>query len=363
MGETELPLPLPVAVAAAAPSSPVRQWVSRHRRMLGALGRLVALVVIARVFVIPQLGRISDWREALAAVQDGWVPIAVAVEIGSLVLYTLTTRILLTPRTRPPYHRVARIDLSAIALGHCLPDGGAAGTALCWRLLVADGVPTVDAGVAKIAQGLVSAVILMGLLLGGILTGTVLSGQMSPWAFAPTATAAAFIALVLVIGYAVVRQSARARVDLALRRIPRFGTGLADALDGLGRRDEIHHLRSVLVDPSRSWVAVGLAGGNWVLDAIVLWVCLRAFGAGVGLEALAVVYAIQAIGTWIPLTPSGLGLSESLMIPALIAFGTPAATAALGVLAWRLVAFWLPIPLGAAAYVTLGRRSAAADRR
>jgi uncharacterized membrane protein YbhN (UPF0104 family) len=35
------------------------------------------------------------------------------------------------------------------------------------------------------------------------------------------------------------------------------------------------------------------------------------------------------------------------------AFGAPSAIAILGVISWRLVQFWLPIPAGAAAYVSL----------
>jgi len=37
----------------------------------------------------------------------------------------------------------------------------------------------------------------------------------------------------------------------------------------------------------------------------------------------------------------------------LVGFGLTRSVATLGVLAWRLVNFWLPIPTGAIAYVTL----------
>ena len=53
-----------------------------------------------------------------------------------------------------------RIDLSTIALSHCVPGGGAAGTALGTRLLTRAGVPTADALFAKLAQGIGSAVML-----------------------------------------------------------------------------------------------------------------------------------------------------------------------------------------------------------
>ena len=37
----------------------------------------------------------------------------------------------------------------------------------------------------------------------------------------------------------------------------------------------------------------------------------------------------------------------------LVSFGLTRSVATLGVLAWRLVNFWLPIPTGAAAYMSL----------
>src|SRR5208337_4989825 len=55
----------------------------------------------------------------------------------------------------------------------------------------------------------------------------------------------------------------------------------------------------------------------------------------------------------LPITPGGLGVVDSVAPLLLVSFGVPASVATLGVLAWRLVNFWLPIPVGAIAYVSL----------
>ena len=57
----------------------------------------------------------------------------------------------------------------------------------------------------------------------------------------------------------------------------------------------------------------------------------------------------------IPITPAGLGVVEGVLISTLVGFGVPKSTAILGVLGYRLLNFWLPIPLGGAAYVSLRR--------
>jgi hypothetical protein len=55
----------------------------------------------------------------------------------------------------------------------------------------------------------------------------------------------------------------------------------------------------------------------------------------------------------LPVTPAGLGVIDSVAPLLLVSFGVTRSVATLGVLGWRLVNFWLPIPAGAAAYVSL----------
>src|SRR5207248_6191917 len=49
----------------------------------------------------------------------------------------------------------------------------------------------------------------------------------------------------------------------------------------------------------------------------------------------------------------GLGIVDSAAPLLLVGFGVTRSVATLGVLGWRMVNFWLPIPTGAAAYVSL----------
>ena len=55
----------------------------------------------------------------------------------------------------------------------------------------------------------------------------------------------------------------------------------------------------------------------------------------------------------IPLTPGGLGIIDTVIPILLVGFGLTRSVATLGVLSWRLVNFWLPIPAGAVAYASL----------
>jgi hypothetical protein len=66
-----------------------------------------------------------------------------------------------------------------------------------------------------------------------------------------------------------------------------------------------------------------------------------------------VAYGLANILAVIPITPSGLGVVEGVLIPTLVGFHVTKTIAILGVLSYRLVNFWLPIPAGGACYLSL----------
>jgi uncharacterized protein (TIRG00374 family) len=327
-------------------------WFRRHTRGIGMFAQVLALVLVTWLLVVPQLHGSMHSLHLLFHVGNSWILLALGAELASLCFYTLLTRAMLPRQTRPPLHRVMRIDLSAIALGHCLPDGGAAGTALSWRLLIAEGVPSSQAAFAKVAQGLGSAIVLQGLLLASYAVGFTISG-FSRWEVLPAAGAVIILALAALIVFGVRRVGLRRRVGRVVRRIPWCGPRLARLLAGIYRRHLVDQLRSVVSDRRALLLTVSWACANWAFDALALWASLRAYGSGVGLEALAVVFGVQALAAWLPITPSGLGISEALIIPALIAFGSQRSAAVLGILTWRVLAYWLPIPIGALAFGSL----------
>jgi len=68
---------------------------------------------------------------------------------------------------------------------------------------------------------------------------------------------------------------------------------------------------------------------------------------------LLVAYGLANILAVIPITPGGLGVVEFISISTLTGFGVAGGAATAGVLCWRLVNFWLPIPFGGIAYLSL----------
>ena len=98
---------------------------------------------------------------------------------------------------------------------------------------------------------------------------------------------------------------------------------------------------------------IGWAILNWLLEAFALWACVRAFGHSLGPVGLLVAYGLANVAAALPITPGGLGIVEGILVPTLVAFDTARSVAILGVIAFRLASFWLPIPIGFMSYAAL----------
>jgi uncharacterized protein (TIRG00374 family) len=85
----------------------------------------------------------------------------------------------------------------------------------------------------------------------------------------------------------------------------------------------------------------GLALANWLADAAVLAVSIRATGAAVPWHDLLLVYGSGIAAQSLNITPGGLGVAEGTLSLALIATGLCAGQALAAVLLYRLASFWL----------------------
>ena len=90
-------------------------------------------------------------------------------------------------------------------------------------------------------------------------------------------------------------------------------------------------------------------GGALLLSLCYIFclaVCVAAFSRSVPIAKIGLVYLTgSAVSSAVP-TPGGIGAVEAALTAGLTAAGIPSAAAASAVLLFRLVTFWLPIPLG-----------------
>jgi glycosyltransferase 2 family protein len=112
-------------------------------------------------------------------------------------------------------------------------------------------------------------------------------------------------------------------------------------------------LAGVLRRPDKAAELLGGSAAITVTYALALACCLAAFDAHLPLAGTVAVYLAAVAVASISPTPGGLGAMEAALVAGLTAIGAAAGPAVAGVLAFRLLTFWLPILPGWLAYRTL----------
>jgi uncharacterized protein (TIRG00374 family) len=273
--------------------------------------------------------------------------VAVVLEVVSLAAYTRLTQVLLEPPNRLGFGTQWRIDVVGFGLSHALPGGGATAGGLRVGLMTERGVDASAALALTVVQVVLSALGLLSLWLLGALMSVPRTGMTATTLVLLVATASAVVALeVMPRLHRTAARRTTGRLSAAVRGVlPHRWWYLVRSAVARGSTS----LRDTRVTRKGvTWAAV-----NWLLDAVCLWVCLRAFGASVPIELVLASYSLVNAIAMLPLTPGGIGIVEGLLVPALVAAGATAEEALFGVLTWRLLQYWLPIPAAGACWVSL----------
>jgi uncharacterized membrane protein YbhN (UPF0104 family) len=312
----------------------------RLRRRAAQVALLLAVVALVLVLT-PGLG---DVRDRLAGANVWWLAVAVALEFLSGVSYVAMFRPIFCRRMR--WRSSWEIGWSELAAGSLVPASGAGGLALGAWILHRRGMDG-----ARIARRSVAFFIIKSsvnfvavAVLGTAMALGLVGPDLSLWLTAlPAALAVLVIAAVLTI--------------------PRFGPGRAPQPgDGRLRRWWLAVRRSVTggvgeaveIVRRRELLVLFGAVGYWAFDNAVLYATFAAVGDPPPVTVVLLGYLIGQLGGLLPI-PGGVGGIDGGLIGTLIVYGAPAASTAAAVFAYRLILFWLPLLVGAAAFASLRR--------
>jgi uncharacterized protein (TIRG00374 family) len=317
------------------------------KRVLMVVGAGVAIYL-----VVPRLGGLSRDAAALRHANFYLVALAVAAEAASLMAYIQLFRDCLRAEDEEvPWFAAGRGVMSAFLISHVLPGGAATGTVINVRTMEREGVPARKSGLALVLVVVLSDMALALIFLAGLIYS--LAKQRLPVGYIAVASVGipllgTLVGVVFLLAY---RRDIGARaVDRVARMIHRVIKRVDP--DALARRaEELADQARAVLTGRRFLVAMGLALGNWLLDIGVLYLFFLALGHHQHFGALLVAYAVANIAAAIPITPAGLGFVEATLIAVSVGVGAPRQIAVVAVLGYRLVSFWLPLPVGLAAYI------------
>jgi pimeloyl-ACP methyl ester carboxylesterase/uncharacterized membrane protein YbhN (UPF0104 family) len=249
-------------------------------------------------------------------------------------------RLLATGGTRVGFRPMLATSFAANALSVSIPVAGPElATAFTFRRFTRHGADVPLAGWSLLAGGVVSAVTgAVVVLVGGLVSGNALVTSV-----AVPGGVLAVIAL-LVLGAAARRPRLRSvigrRASCALKHVARL---LRRPAPDPGQilmiwADRLGSLRL----GSSGWTTVTCLGMvNWLADAAVLVVSIRAVGGPVPWNDFLLVYGSGVAAQSLSITPGGVGVAEGAMSLALVGTGLRASQALAAVLLYRLASFWL----------------------
>ncbi|MGA2666494.1 MAG: lysylphosphatidylglycerol synthase transmembrane domain-containing protein [Patescibacteria group bacterium] len=94
----------------------------------------------------------------------------------------------------------------------------------------------------------------------------------------------------------------------------------------------------------------------WGGDIMCLFFALWGFGYTPHLPMVIFAYSAARILSLVSFIPGGLGIVEGTLALIFIGFGVPAGIALAAVLIFRLISFWLPIPVGLVSFLSLRKK-------
>ncbi|MDQ6785110.1 MAG: flippase-like domain-containing protein [Actinomycetota bacterium] len=337
-----LPAPDPSATGpAAVVSTRLRVWrVARY--VIGLV--LVGLAIYAVSGKTDELSGASTYLDHL---HWTWVILAVVAEAASYVAFAgMQRRLLGAGDVHVSLRPMTSISLAGNAIQTTLPGGIVMSAAWSFRQFRRFGADEILSGWVLVAMTATSFIAL--LTLAGV--GLALAASTgSALGVASVIIGLLFLAIVVVAAWSkrlfLVGHTIRL-LRLSQRVIHRPAgdpqTLVHDALVKVGA-----------ISPTwKDWGwATAWGACNWLFDLGCLALAFAAVGAEVPWRGLLLAYAAAQLATNLPITPGGLGVVEGSLTVALVAFGGAQASTVAAVLVYRVLSFWLILPLG---WATLG---------
>jgi pimeloyl-ACP methyl ester carboxylesterase len=331
---------------------------SKHLAGVAAAGAGLAAVTAVG---LTERTAVAASLTVLAHLHWPWIPAALLLEAASMGAFALMLRRLLAAGgTSVGVRPMLATSLAANAVSVSVPLAGPAlATAFTFRRFTRQGADVPLAGWSLLAGGVISAAAAaLVVVAGGLASGNIL-------ATAVTVPGGVLVVAALVAAVAAVR---RPRLRGALERpagwLLRQGSVMlhrpvAEPSQTIGAWAQ--RLGALRLSPAGWLTATGLALANWLADAAVLAVSIRATGGTVPWHDLLLVYGSGVAAQSLNITPGGLGVTEGSLSLALVATGLTASQALAAVLLYRFASFWLVALAGWLILVRLRRPRARRD--
>jgi len=318
----------------------------------------LALGAAALYAVGGQRGELIGVTSELNRINIGWVLLATAAEVVSLLAFSrMSAHLLRAGHIHISAGRLFGITAAAAAIASSLPAGPAVSSVYAFRQYRRAGADESIAGWALLATLLCAA---LGLtLLAG--TGVLLAERQGATLDLVGITGAVLAVTLIAMAVFAQRRLVVAGGLVIVKAVKRV-TGYPrleaeDLVDRVTAHLGQVHLTWQVFLPAMVWSIL-----NWALDCGCLALGYTAVGAGIPWKGLLLAYGAGQLASNLPITPGGLGVVEGSLTVALVAYGGAQATTVAAVILYRIISFWGFLPFGWLAWAILAVRDRRADR-
>jgi hypothetical protein len=318
---------------------------------------LLGILGVAFYFILPYVTTSRHAFSDMAKANFWLLGLAVAFEISAFLAYSFLTRsVFHSLRAELSLWTVLRIVLAGFAASRIFSVGGIGGFVVTYQALAKRGLSRSIAVVAVATQQFFNYIVLWIIFFIAILyLLTRGQGSIAGITFA-------LVCIGLILGhlayliylykhptrlrrrarqFAVVWNRVRRKKPIELNSIDEWVDNLRAGIRPMtGKRGAV---RTNLISAAL-W---------WAFDISCLTAVFAAYGPVPHLSSILIAYSVAyTVATFVP-TPGGLGTVETILLALLTGFD--AKNVVTCVLIYRVINFWLPIPFGVTAYLTLRR--------
>jgi uncharacterized protein (TIRG00374 family) len=321
-------------------------------------GRLVrtvfwlAVTAVSLYLVAPSLAEVLGSWSDIDRLSPAWLALMLALQAAVLACVWALQYLAMRGPTWPA---VISSQLAGNALAKVAPGGGALGAALQYRMLVQAGLPGPRAVAGLTATNLLVFAVVLAmpvLAVPAILRGGVSRDLLE----AAAVGVAVFVALFAIGAVLIAYDGALAWVGRVVQAVRNRVRRRSEPLRQLPARLVRERDRIIGTLGPRWKRALAATCGRWAFDYATLLAALAAVGSQPRPSLVLLAFCAAQILAQIPITPGGLGFVEAGLTAMLALAGVPAGSAVLATFAYRLFSYWLPLPVGLAAFGWHARR-------
>ncbi len=246
------------------------------------------------------------------------------------------------------------VNLCGSSVSNLLPGGGAVGLAATFAICRSWGFSRRATSTSVIVTGVwnvlariaLPVIAILALWLGGV----TLPGALTDLAVAGSITGLAILGVFVAV---IASERAAQSVGRGLDRVIRPLVRRRRPASTMSIEELVRDLRARISDVvSSGWVSmtlgmVGFFGAYYVLFVLIM----RETGVVLPLNLLFAAFAIGRLLTAVPVTPGGIGVTETATVAVLVGWGANSVGAAAGVILFTIFTHLMEVPLGALGWV------------